>query len=106
MAAAGEKRETFADGVARVRLGKNAPTAGDNGIGSKHLRRSFGPGACNQLRFGNRQPKRMGARRFVFQRRFVDLRRYDRVGDNAGLREQRLAARTFACQHEQNARTI
>jgi len=100
MPAAGEECKAGAHGFGVFRLRQDAPPAGHRRVGAEHEH-----GRARELcRDGAdllaRQPERVEPRQLAFQRGFVDGRGADRIGRNAGLRQQRLAPRTFARQQK------
>jgi hypothetical protein len=100
MTAAGKTFETFAHAVTRGCLGKNSAAAGDNRICRKNKGRLSRPSVRDSLRLQDRQPERVRARQFVFQRNFVDAGRTDCVWYDSGLCKQRTAARALAGKDE------
>jgi hypothetical protein len=53
------------------------------------------------LGFRAREPQRVGARLLGLLRPLVDGCGHYRIGHDAGLRQQRFAARALACKHKQ-----
>ena len=77
-------------GRAVARLAEDAPAAGDHRVGREDEGRWRSGRDVAGL--GGRQAQRMGPRQLAGQRRLVDVRGFDALGDHPDLAEQRQAA--------------
>lgn len=91
MATAGEQRQARLHLLAIGRLGQNAPSGGDHGIGGEDDRAGMARGDGGGL--GGGDARGIGRRGFTLQRRLVDFGRIDRVDRDADPREQIQPAR-------------
>ncbi len=85
--------------VVALRLGQDAAAAGHHRIGSENESGGIMTRIRGQRLFG-RQAQRMKPRLLALADAFVDGGGNDMCGHNAGLRQQREPARTFAGQNQ------